>query len=191
MPRNDSMDRQSDEELVRLCNVGSADEAEAAFASLYRRHRDFVLRVALRHVPDNDSALDVVQETFSYLLRKFPPGGAGLTLTARLTTLLYPVAKNNAISLQRKAARSGNADRDPDELPSAADRSNDDRDVLSLLAGLSAERRELVTLRFVDDMSLQDIATALDLPLGTVKSRLHAAISDLRKLPQVKEFFEN
>lgn len=191
MRRADTMDRQSDEELVRLCNVGSADEAEAAFGSLYRRHKNFVLRVALRYVPDNDSALDVVQETFSYLLRKFPPGGAGLALTARLTTLLYPVAKNNAISLQRKASRDGNADRDPDELPSAADNSNEDRDVHSLLAGLPADRRELVTLRFVDDMSLNDIAAALDLPLGTVKSRLHAAIADLRKLPQVKEFFES
>lgn len=189
MPGVQYMDRQSDQELVRLCNDGSAGEAEAAFGALYRRHKDFVLRVALRYVKDNDSALDVLQETFSYLLRKFPPGGDGLRLTARLTTLLYPVAKNNAISLLRKADRmpAENAP-DPDELPSPE--YVDNGDITGLLAGLEKDRREVVTLRFVDDLSLQDIAAALDIPLGTVKSRLHAAIRDLRNLPQVKAFFE-
>ena len=192
MASGDYMERQSDEELVRLCNSGNADEAAAAFDALYRRHRDFVLRVARRFVRDNDSALDVLQETFSYLLDKFPPSGAGLTLTAKLTTLLYPVAKNNAITMRRKARSDGDDTAvDPDELPSPDDQDQDShRDVSGLLAGLPADRRELLTLRFVDDLSLADIAAALDIPLGTVKSRLHAAIGELRKLPQVKEFFE-
>ena len=59
----------------------------------------------MRYVGDHDLALDVLQETFSYLLRKFPPTGDGLTLRARLTTLLYPVAKNSAISQLRKQHR--------------------------------------------------------------------------------------
>jgi DNA-directed RNA polymerase specialized sigma24 family protein len=99
-------DPRSDQELVRLCNVGNAAEAARAFDAIYQRHKDYVIRVALRFVRgDHDAALDVLQETFSYLLRKFPPSGDGLTLTAQLTTFLYPVAKNSAITLLRKAAR--------------------------------------------------------------------------------------
>ena len=45
-------------------------------------------------------------------------------------------------------------------------------------------------MRFVDDLSLKDIGDVLDIPLGTVKSRLHKAIEAMRKLPNVKDFFE-
>lgn len=182
-------DRRSDEDLIRACNEGDAREAARAFDSLYQRHKDFVLRVALRFVRDNDSALDVLQETFTYLLRKFPPAGNGLQLSSKLTTLLYPVAKNNAITLLRKTERAQNPDGpDPDELP--AQETSDYADVRALLSGLADERRELVMLRFVDGMSLQDIAETLEIPLGTVKSRLHLAIKELRKLPEVKAFFD-
>src|SRR5262245_43883505 len=102
-------DRRSDAELVAACNRGDAEEAARAFEALYRRHRDFVLRVARRFARDRELALDALQETFTYLLRKFPPAGSGLTLTARLQTLLYPVAKNSAISAYRKARRHGGA----------------------------------------------------------------------------------
>ncbi|HLF12027.1 MAG TPA: sigma-70 family RNA polymerase sigma factor, partial [Gammaproteobacteria bacterium] len=59
----------------------------------------------------------------------------------------------------------------------------------AVLAGLSAERREVLTLRFVDDLSLEEIAAALEIPLGTVKSRLHLAIRQLREDPKIKELF--
>jgi RNA polymerase sigma-70 factor (ECF subfamily) len=45
-------------------------------------------------------------------------------------------------------------------------------------------------MRFVDDMSLQEMAKALDVPLGTVKSRLHHAIESLRRDPRAREFFQ-
>ena len=64
-----------------------------------------MLRVALRFAPDIDTALDVLQDTFVQLLRRFPPTGDGITLTAKLTTLLYPIAKNSAISAARRAGR--------------------------------------------------------------------------------------
>lgn len=180
-------DPRSDEELVDACNRGNAHEAAAAFEALYRRHRDFVLRVARRFTRDRELALDALQETFTYLLRKFPPAGSGLVLTARLTTLLYPVAKNSAISARRKANRaSGGAE--PDELP--ADPPNEGEPIDAALAALSAERREVLTLRFVDDLSLAEIAAALEIPLGTVKSRLHLAIKDLREDPRIKGLFD-
>ncbi len=185
------VDRRSDEELVDVCNVGDAESAAAAFEALYRRHRDFVLRVARRFTGDRDLALDALQDTFAYLLRKFPPAGGGLQLTAKLETLLYPVAKSSAITARRKAARlSGAGDTELEELPAAPDPEPDSGSLDAALARLSAERREVLTLRFVDDLSLAEIAAALQVPLGTVKSRLHLAIKDLREDPRTKDLFD-
>jgi RNA polymerase sigma-70 factor, ECF subfamily len=183
------VDRRSDEELVGVCNVGDAESATAAFEALYRRHRDFVLRVARRFSGDRELALDALQDTFTYLLRKFPPAGDGLHLTAKLETLLYPVAKNSAITARRKAARlSGAGDEELEELPAAPEPRSDSLD--AALARLSPERREVLTLRFVDDLSLAEIAIALQVPLGTVKSRLHLAIKDLREDPRTNDLFD-
>ena len=52
------------------------------------------------------------------------------------------------------------------------------------------QRREVITLRFVDDLSLQEITEVLQIPLGTVKSRLHLAIKQLRESPETRKFFE-
>ena len=182
-------DRRSDEELVAVCNVGDAHEAARAFESLYRRHRDFVLRVARRFTRDRELALDALQETFTFLLNKFPPAGEGLTLTARLSTLLYPAAKNAAITAVRKARRAAGAgDALLDELEAEAP--PDAEPIDAALVALSPERREVLTLRFVDDLSLAEIAVALDVPLGTVKSRLHLALKELREDSRIKDLFD-
>lgn len=181
-------DRRSDRELVELCNRGDRDDAVQAFETLYRRHRDYVTRVALRFGADREAAVDVLQETFLYLLKKFPPAGEGLVLTARLRSLLYPVAKNLTLSSLRQRARLDDAEEfDPDRLPAPA--AHRDPTLLSAaVARLSPERREVLLLRFVDDMSLQDIADTLSIPLGTVKSRLHLAVKELRADAAIKDF---
>lgn len=185
-------DRRNDRELVELCNRGDRDDAVQAFETLYRRHRDYVTRVALRFGADREAAVDVLQETFLYLLKKFPPAGEGLVLTAQLRSLLYPVAKNLTLSSLRQRARLDDAEGfDPDRLPApaAADPAHRDTALLSAaLARLSPERREVLLLRFVDDMALQDIADTLSIPLGTVKSRLHLAVRELRANAAIKDF---
>lgn len=181
-------DPRGDAELIEACNRAAPDAAARAFEALYFRHREFVLRVARRFTRDRELALDVLQETFAYLLRKFPPAGPGLVLTARLQTLLYPVAKNTAISMLRKADRYvENPEVTPDELP--APDAPEGEPIDAALAGLSAERREVVLLRFVDDLSLAEIAATLGVPLGTVKSRLHLAIKELKEDPGIKDLF--
>ena len=189
MPRRGQRDPRSDEALVRTCNQGQARAAAAAFEALYLRHKDYVLRVALRFAPDIDTALDVLQDTFVQLLRRFPPTGDGITLTAKLTTLLYPIAKNSAISAARRAGRFPIADDlTPDDL--AARPSQEGDDIGKLLAVLPTGQREALTLRFVDGMSLREIAEALAIPEGTVKSRLHGGIANLRSSPGLKDFFD-
>jgi RNA polymerase sigma-70 factor (ECF subfamily) len=58
------------------------------------------------------------------------------------------------------------------------------------VAALPAAHREVLMLRFVDGFSLNEIAGALEIPLGTVKSRPHHALDSLRQDEQTKKFFE-
>lgn len=163
-------DERTDGELLAAFGRGDA----AAFEVLYRRHRAFVHRVAARFCGDADDALDVVQETFAYLIRKAP----ALRLRHRLTTLLYPVAKHLAADLRRRRARAPGPlpeDAEPAVLPGFPD------EVRELFSGLGPLQQEVLGLRFADEMSLEEIAVALDVPLGTVKSRLHHAMRQLRE----------
>ena len=58
------------------------------------------------------------------------------------------------------------------------------------LASLPETHREVVLLRFLEEMPLAEIADALEIPLGTVKSRLHNALELLRENPKIKSLFE-
>src|SRR3989304_755051 len=93
----DQPDSTSDQQLIAAINAGDA----AAFETLYLRHRDWVVNLAHRFTDSEDLALDVMQETFLYFLKKFP----GFRLTANLKTFLYPAVKNLSIAARRKAGR--------------------------------------------------------------------------------------
>ena len=180
--RSARFDKLSDPELVEVCNSGSRDDAVEAFGLLYRRHRDYVTRVALRFCSDREIAADTLQETFVYLLRKFPPSGEGLILTARLRSLLYPVARNltlTALKRRRRDERSSGVD--PDQLPDPRSVDPQQDDLARMMTSLSSRHREVLLLRFVDGMRINEIAEALEIPPGTVKSRLHFAVRELRK----------
>ncbi|MDE0002197.1 MAG: sigma-70 family RNA polymerase sigma factor [Rhodospirillaceae bacterium] len=172
----------SDSDLVEICNSGTRRAATEAFDSLYRRHRDYVTRVALRFCSDRDVAEDVLQETFLYLLRKFPPSGEGLVLTARLRSLLYPVARNLTLTAVRQARRRAQTEElEPDRSPDPRTVDPHYENLARAMQGLSDRHREVLLLRFVDGMRLNEMAEALDVPPGTVKSRLHFAVSALRR----------
>jgi RNA polymerase sigma-70 factor (ECF subfamily) len=162
----------SDEALIERANRGEAD----AFEALYRRYRDWVVAVAYRYTGDRDEALDVLQDTFAYLFGKFP----GFALTARLTTFLYPVVKNLCVDRLRKRRPTVDVDTLADVLPAPPTESATG-DLQRLVQTLPAAQREVLLLRFVDDFSLQQIADALDVPLGTVKSRLHNGLEAIRR----------
>jgi RNA polymerase sigma-70 factor (ECF subfamily) len=180
----DQLDPRTDAQLVAAINAGDA----AAFEVLYFRHRDWVVNLACRFTGNEDMALDVMQETFIYLVKKFP----GFRLTANLKTFLYPAVKNHSIAACRKSRRyqSGEAEQTLlANLPSAA-ATPELGDLAVVLANLSEEHREVLLLRFVDGLSLAEIAEASSIPLGTVKSRLHNSLETLRQDPRTKEFFE-
>jgi RNA polymerase sigma-70 factor, ECF subfamily len=180
-------DPRTDHELVAALNAGEA----AAFDCLYHRHRDWAAALAHRFTRDRDTALDVLQETFLYFARKFP----GFTLTCQLRSFLYPVIKNLAISALRKADRLTSLDAllENDAMPEPAAEAPltaPDDEFAGALTGLSAEHREVLRLRFVEGFDLREIAGALEIPVGTVKSRLHHAVNQLRQSPRTRKFFK-
>jgi len=175
-------DPRSDRELVRAASQGD----RSAFEAIYFRHRDWVVRLAGRLTGDRDDALDVPQETFAYLWRKLPD----LELRARLTTFLYPAVKNLSIAAARKRRRYVTGD-DLPEPPVEAPAPGSSRAELAAVVGVLPEgQRDVLLMRFVDSMSLDEIAAALAIPLGTVKSRLHNALAALREDQRTRDYFQ-
>jgi RNA polymerase sigma-70 factor (ECF subfamily) len=72
-------------------------------------------------------------------------------------------------------------------LPPAAGAETED--LRFVLTALPEEQREVLLLRFVDGLSLAEIAEVMDIPLGTVKSRLHNALQTLRQDERTRDFF--
>ena len=156
-----------DAKLVERARRGDA----AAFEALYDRYEGWVGALARRICGNSDDALDVLQETFIYFFRKLPT----FELRAQLKTFLYPVVKHIAIRRREKSQRHATleVDREAPARPEGG--------VEGMLDALPAEQQEIAWLRFVDGLALREIADALGIPLGTVKSRLHAAIHALRE----------
>ncbi len=173
----------SDQELIELVNEGDPD----AFEALYRRYRDWVYHLAWRFTGNQQDALDVLQETFTYLLGKFP----GFSLTASMTTFLYPVVRHISLTIRNKSRRFTSDEEILSELtaPVLKDTQSSRSELAAVLAVLPDEQREVLLMRFVDDMTLQEIATALNIPIGTVKSRLHHALRTLRHDRRPRDYF--
>ena len=180
----DNLDRRSDLELIAAINRGDPD----AFEVLYFRYRDWVVHLAYRFTADDQAALDVLQETFLYFLGKFP----GFRLTANLKTFLYPAVRNLSAGARDKSRRYQATEIELgriEEAQAPESTSTDTGDLQLVLGALSEEHREVLLLRFVDGLSLLEISQSMDIPLGTVKSRLHNGLQTLREDPRTREFF--
>lgn len=182
-----------DAELVEQCRNGNL----TAFGRLVTKHQDHVLNTCWRVCGDRQEAEDLTQEAF---IRAFESIGqfAG---RSRFSTWVYRIALNLAISARRKDRhrRTHSLDearcRQEDEPqrpaierlassePAPQDRlfsREEGRGVLAALERLDDESRAVIVLRDVEDLSYDEIAEILDVPNGTVKSRLHRARLALR-----------
>jgi RNA polymerase sigma-70 factor (ECF subfamily) len=171
-----------DDDAALLVKVVEGDHD--AFTTLMHRHEDRVFAVCLRIMGNRSSALDATQETFLTLYRKAKQYRA----TAAVGTWLYRIAVNTCYDLLRKEKR-----RPSEAMPSyldPADAHAEDRytsielrpSVEAALATLTADFRAVIVLSDVEGMSLPEVAEALDVPLGTVKSRLFRARRQLAGL---------
>ena len=159
---------------------------ERAFQVVYLRYRDWVFRLALRYVHDENDAQDVLQEVFKYLFSivpKYEP-------KAQLTTLLYKVTRNVSISEMKRKRRSKKVALDIEEaadIVTAQEAASEGEPILEksqitdTINNMPETYREVLILRLVEEWNYQDISDSLDIPLGTVKSRIHNGLDMLRR----------
>ncbi|HEY5650980.1 MAG TPA: sigma-70 family RNA polymerase sigma factor [Acidimicrobiia bacterium] len=159
-----------DRELIALVAGGDRD----AFSELMARTEDMVFAVCLRIMGDREAARDAAQETFVTLFRKADRYKG----TAAVTTCLYRVTVNTCYEMLRKSKRR-RAESLPDHIDPADPQGGDGFISVELrgpveeaLRTLPEEFRTAVILRDVEGLSLIDVAEILDVPVGTVKSRV-------------------
>lgn len=163
--------------------LGAAAGGEA-LRTLYRSCAGKVMAVALRILRDRGEAEDVVQETFLELWRR---GAEYDARRASPSTWAVVIARSRAIDRLRARASAARAAEAPgDEAEAAAppaaeavERREERERVLRAIAELPPEQREAVELAFYDGLSHREIAGRIGQPLGTVKTRVRAAMEKL------------
>lgn len=167
-----------------------------AFAELVRRHQKPLVNFFYKLVWNVHTAEDLTQEVFIKLVK----GADTYQATAKFTTFLYKIARNTWIDKLRKDRRKRavsldqtidedkekslketvrSADPGPDEI---AGQKELVIKIKKVLTRLSEEQRVIITLNVFKTMSYREIAEVLDIPVGTVKSRMHQAIIKLREI---------
>lgn len=164
-----------DDELVRRFLAGDAP----AFTDLVERHRDRVYGVCLRVIGNAEDAADAAQETFVTVFRKLDQFRGD----AQFTTWLHRVTVNTCYDLLRKRRRQPLLRSLPDDEgplpepgPPVADHADEvvgTHDAALALAAVPVEFRIAVVLADIEDLPYDQIARVLDVPVGTVKSRVH------------------
>jgi len=164
---------------VLRARAGDAD----AFRLLVDAYDRRLLYFVLRFLPDADRALDVTQDVWLTLLRRLP----ALRAPEAFRVWLYQIAHDRVVDLVRRDRRqeavhevlrasfNGAGDEDHEAQLDRAEF------VHHALGELSAEHREVLLLRFLEGLSLEEIAAATRCHVGTVKSRLHYAKLALRR----------
>ena len=170
----------TDQEIVKLCLGGDAD----AYATLVERYGGRAYNIALRITNDRDAANDCAQEAFIRAYRALHQYDPALPFGP----WLFRIATNASLNyVQRWRAHDAAVDElpdapdDQDEGPEAtAVRRDELAEVISAMEELPAPYRAALTLRHMQQLSYQEVADALEIPLGTVKTHLHRARAALK-----------
>lgn len=173
-----------EQSLIQRAQRGDPD----AFATLVDEHQRYVYNLALRVVRDENEALDLTQETFVRAWTALP----NFRGQSQFRTWLYRIATNlcyNRLPGLRRSLNDLGDDILPD-VPESGDsgsnplRAIESKEIRSQLHQaidqLDANYKILIVLRYHDELSYEDIASLLNLPLGTVKTGLFRAKEKLR-----------
>lgn len=171
-----------EDKIVQRARRGDA----AAFEALVTAYRDRVYRLALRLCGNEADADEAAQEAFLAAWRGLP----NFRGESRFSTWLYQLVNHAAIDLLRREKRrvvAGDINEvdTPDTAPSPqqqAERNEQRQAVRRAVLALPPEQRQVVVLRFMEELSYEEIGAALHLPTGTVKSRLNRAKTALREI---------
>ncbi len=154
-----------------------------AFATLVGRYQDRLYNYLYRMTGSREDAQDLTQETFVRVYRALPR----FNLEAPFRPWVYKIATNLAINLLKgrkpvlvleEYVPSVSNEDSPEHFAEAREIQ---RVISAAVAGLPEHYRAVVLLRHVNDLAYEDIARALDVPLGTAKVRLHRARAMLQE----------
>ena len=171
----------SEQELVVLLNEQSND----AFNYLYDNYSGAIYTIKNQIVPDKDTASDVMQEVFVNIWRKINTYDAA---KGRLFTWMLNIARNASIDKVRsKGYRDSQrnqpiADSENSRITMSLNPSVTDVGLKKVLTNLNEEYRKLIDLSYYQGFTHEEIAKMLGIPLGTVKTRIRIAISQLRTM---------
>jgi RNA polymerase sigma-70 factor (ECF subfamily) len=177
-----------DVKLIADCLKGNT----AAFGDLVSRYQDRLYNTVLRLLDHPEDARDVVQEAFLHAYQSLH----SFKGDALFFTWLYRIAVNAAISFKRKQrlvlrlqpTTDGVVGLDPldpnegNQPGHALEMAEKERRVHEGLARLSLEHRSVLVMKDMDGMKYEEIAAVLQVPVGTVRSRLHRARLELREI---------
>jgi RNA polymerase sigma-70 factor (ECF subfamily) len=167
-----------------LADVRAAQADRAAFATLYRRYLDRVYGYAFYQLGDHHDAEDVTERIFLAALRALPGfRDQGSTFRA----WLFRIAHNTVANAHRSRSR-----RPAEPMPDGFERPAPDADPARLVAmadelqivrraidQMPDDRRQVILLRFVDELSTAEIGEVLDRSPGAVRVLLHRSLRDL------------
>ena len=176
---------ESDDKLLIRIRAGD----NLALQALYGRHHVKVYRFALRLLRSEQAAEDIVSEVFIDVWRN-PAGFEG---RSEPSTWLLAIARNKAFSLLRKK-KEGYLDEeaaaeiaDEADNPEVAMQKKTKGDLLrACLSQLSAEHREVIDLVYYHDKSVEEVASIVGAPAGTVKTRMFHARKRLSELARAE-----
>lgn len=175
----------SDAQLVVLALDGDS----GAFETLFRRYREEIYNLCLQRTSGNhEDASDLVQETFVKVyvnLAKYDPKftfGQWIYTIARNTFIDHVRRRRGEMSIDQIGGVSSGTpvfDESPDERIISEQHS---QQMARYMASLPEKYRQMAEMRFEREMSYEEIANQLGLPIGTVKTQIHRARERLCKL---------
>lgn len=169
---------------MQLIHRAQAGDRQA-FAALFEQYKNLVYKTAYLMLDDSGEAEDALQEVFILVHRSLS------TFDSRkgaFTTWLYRITTNYCLNHRRKRNHSVLPLDDAmsaNDFPVAQMAERDS--VWQAIKKLSDKQRAVIILRYFSELSYADIANILDIPLGTVKSRLDMALKSLRKILDEQE----
>lgn len=165
-----------DELLAVRCQLGERD----AFEELIGRWNEPLWRYLRRLASTDDTATEMLQDVWLRVIR----GISRLRDGSKLRSWLFGIARRVAMDrLRAQYAAPPSTDIDLHDVPSASDTDGLEDDLAAMhveLARLPVVEREVLTLFYLKELSLTDVAEVLGVPVGTVKSRLFRARRMLR-----------
>jgi RNA polymerase sigma factor (sigma-70 family) len=163
---------------------GLQSHDEQAFSYLYDRYSKALFSVILQIIPQQEIAEDVLQEVFLKIWQNI---GSYDKAKGRLYTWMLNIARNQAID--RTRSKEFNNRTKTTELSETvynrgqtADANINDVGLKNTLSNLPEESRKLLELAYFQGYTQEEIAKILNIPLGTVKTRIRAIIIQLRKI---------